>query len=85
MTVHAQGSLKPVAFSKDQNNHAISHYNQKMKEFLKPLGIPVFDVFHLTLGVKSYDGTHFGVGVNMMKAQLLLNFLEEKFGQINQM
>ena len=52
-------------------------FNRRMKEYLQPRGVDVFDVFNLTLGLHSYDGTHYGAGVNMMKAQLLLNYLRE--------
>ena len=52
-------------------------FNRRMKEYLQPRGVDVFDVFNLTLGLHSYDGTHYGPGVNMMKAQLLLNYLRE--------
>ena len=55
----------------------IIQYNQEMRRFLEPFEVPVFDTFNLTVGVHSYDGTHYGFGVNMMKAQLFLNFLDE--------
>ena len=80
-TGHTQGTLKPVQYLKTQNNDRIMEYNRQMKEYLQPHRIPVFDVFNLTVGIKSYDGTHYGFGVNMVKAQLLMNFLEEKFEQ----
>lgn len=79
LTTHAHGSLKPVQYLPAQSNDAISRFNKDMRAFLEPLGIPVFDTFNLTLGVHSYDGTHYGVGVNMIKAQLFLNFLDETF------
>lgn len=81
ITTHAHGSLKPISFIKSQGNDKITRFNKDMEEFLKPLGIPVFDTFNLTLGVHSYDGTHYGFGVNMMKAQLFMNFLDETFPQ----
>lgn len=81
LTTHAHGSLKPIAYLESQGNEKISRFNRDMREFLEPVGIPVFDTFNLTLGVHSYDGTHYGFGVNMMKAQLFMNFLDETFQQ----
>ena len=79
LTTHAHGNLKPIAFLESQGNEKISRFNSDMREFLEPIGVPVFDTFNLTLGVHSYDGTHYGFGVNMMKAQLFMNFLDETF------
>lgn len=81
LSTHAHGSLKPIRFLESQGNEKISRFNRAMREFLEPIGVPVFDTFNLTLGVHSYDGTHYGFGVNMMKAQLLMNFLDETFQQ----
>ena len=75
VTVHAHGNLKPTAFLKSQSNDKILAFNRRMKAYLEPRGVDVFDVFHLTLGLHSYDGTHYGASVNMMKAQLFLNYL----------
>ena len=77
VTVHAHGSLKPLAFRSSQGNDKVAQFNDKMRQYLEPRGVKVFDTFDLTRGIHSYDGTHYGVGVNMLKAQLLMNFLEE--------
>lgn len=81
VTTHAHGSLKPISYLESQGNDKISRYNRDMRGFLEPMGVPVFDIYNLTLGVHSYDGTHYGFGVNMMKAQLFMNFLDETFRQ----
>ena len=77
LTTHAHGSIKPIPYIESQGNDKIIRYNQEMRRFLEPFEVPVFDTFNLTVGVHSYDGTHYGFGVNMMKAQLFLNFLDE--------
>ena len=74
---HAQGSLKPIPYIVSQGNDRVIRFNQEMRRFLEPFQVPEFDTFNLTLGVHSYDGTHYGFGVNMMKAQLFMNFLDE--------
>ena len=75
VTTHAHGSLKPVEFRGSQGNDKVIEFNRRMKDYLEPQGVDVFDVFNLTLGLHSYDGTHYGPGVNMMKVQLLMNYL----------
>ena len=79
LTTHAQGSMKPIPYRQSQNNEKISLFNTKMSAFQEPIGVPVFDTFNLTLGVHSYGGTHYGFGVNMIKAQLFMNFLDQTF------
>ncbi|XP_028519752.1 uncharacterized protein LOC110254884 [Exaiptasia diaphana] len=77
-TTHAQGFLKPPSFRKmGQNNDKISQYNRVMRDKLKQKGVEVFDVFPMTKGVHSYDGTHYGYGMNMIKAQYLLNYIHQ--------
>ena len=39
-------------------------------------GLPFFDTVPITAGAASFDGLHYGMDVNLLKAQLLLNFLE---------
>lgn len=79
LPTHAQGSLKPIQFLQSRNNEIIYRFNRKLSEFLEPIGVPVFDTFNLTLGVHSYVGTHYGAGVNMIKAQLFLKLLDQRF------
>ena len=79
LTTHAHGSLKPVPYQKSQGNREISRFNRNMRAILDQIGVAVFDTFNLTIGVHSYDGTHYGFGVNMMKAQLFINFIDETF------
>ena len=79
LSVHAHGSLKDANYNFPSHNHRIAKFNSDMEKYLSAYGIPVFDTFHLTSSVRSIDGTHFGMGLNMVKAQLFLNFLQEAF------
>ena len=79
ISVHAHGSLKDTNYNVPSHNDRIARFNLDMEKYLLAFGISVFDTFNLTNGVRSIDGTHFGIGVNMMKAQLLINFLQEAF------
>ena len=79
ISVHAHGSLKDTYYNVPSHNDRITRFNLGMEKYLIAFGIPVFDTFNLTRGVRSIDGTHFGMGVNMMKAQLFINFVKETF------
>ena len=73
------GPLKPISYHRDQGNSAITSFNENLAKYCQENKIAVFDSFNMTTGVNSFDGTHFGIGVNMMKVQILLNYLEEKY------
>jgi hypothetical protein len=82
LTTHSAGPLKPRSFYLRQGNHAILEYNLKLSDYCRRLNITVLDTFNMTLGVHSFDGTHYGFGVNMIKAQVVFNYLRETFGGI---
>ncbi|CAK8686369.1 unnamed protein product [Clavelina lepadiformis] len=69
------GLLKPPRYLNTQGDVAISQFGVKMEKYLKDYRIPALDFKYITKGVHSYDGTHYGAGVNIMKAQILLNYL----------
>ncbi|XP_048589518.1 uncharacterized protein LOC5512531 [Nematostella vectensis] len=79
VTTHSPSFTKPVAYRFWQGKEKIRTYNAAMKKYFKAKGVPVFDVFPMTEGVYSYDGTHYGAGLNMMKSQLLINYIEHAF------
>ncbi|XP_050409892.1 uncharacterized protein LOC130010307 [Patella vulgata] len=60
-----------------QSKEIIEQYVVRMKKELKPHNVPIFDTCNLTSGMESFDGTHFGLGINMLKVQLLLNYIQE--------
>ena len=43
--------------------------------------LPYFDTFAITANATSFDGMHYGLGVNMLKAQLLLNYIRGQMGE----
>ncbi|XP_068688714.1 uncharacterized protein [Montipora foliosa] len=81
LSTHSTGPLKPINYHRDQGNLAISSFNENIAKYCNEHNIAVFDTFNMTTGVHSFDGTHFGVGVNIMKVQILLNYLEETFSK----
>ncbi|XP_046543420.1 uncharacterized protein LOC124253652 [Haliotis rubra] len=59
------------------NNAYVAYFNQYMKQILAPLKVSMFDTVNITKGVRSVDGTHYGPGINFLKAQIYLNYIEE--------
>ncbi|KAL8279987.1 hypothetical protein RQP46_007568 [Phenoliferia psychrophenolica] len=84
MGVHAPGSNKPAQYLPQQGVEAVKNYNAEMAarvEAMQPGRIVdgamgVVDVYGMTDGARSFDGTHFMYQVNMEKAMLLLNLME---------
>uniref|UniRef100_F6SCC6 Uncharacterized protein n=2 Tax=Ciona intestinalis TaxID=7719 RepID=F6SCC6_CIOIN len=75
--VHALsiGLLKPPTYHKLQGTNAITRFVAEIESYLKLHQVPSLDFRSITAEVRSYDGTHYGSGVNIMKAQILLNYL----------
>ncbi|GFO39942.1 hypothetical protein PoB_006644700 [Plakobranchus ocellatus] len=76
-STHAPGLLKSPRIP-SQSKDSIARYNAKTKAMLSTKSVPVFDTFELTKQTMSFDGAHFGRGVNDMKAQILLNYILEQ-------
>ncbi|XP_059142496.1 uncharacterized protein LOC131930126 [Physella acuta] len=76
MTPHAPGLLKSGLNTAQQSDH-MKFYNRVIRGVMEKRGVPVVDFFNLTEGVMSYDGTHFGKGLNDVKAHIFVNFLLE--------
>jgi len=60
-----------------QENRKLSHFVSRINEYCFAMGIPVFDFRQLGYFVHSFDGTHYGRGVNLMKNQVFLNYLSQ--------
>lgn len=72
---HLPGYLKPLHVPLQDTKHTIE-YAKFIKEYLSKLCIPVMDTINITKHVMSWDGTHYGWGVNMLKADIVLNYIE---------
>ena len=59
------------------SNEYGKEFNANVAAYLHNFRIPVFDTFSVTDGVMSIDGTHYGFGVNVLKAQLFLNYIQQ--------
>ncbi|KAK3771411.1 hypothetical protein RRG08_050462, partial [Elysia crispata] len=63
---------------KQQQPESVAKFNSVVTPFLKSRGIAVLDGFNLTKdSLMSYDGTHYGKGLNDLKAQILFNYFSE--------
>lgn len=76
VTPDVPGLLKASKFAQNQSRDSCGSFVDELKPYLDAQGIPILDFRQLTTGVHSYDGTHYGYGVNMMKVQMLLNYLD---------
>lgn len=72
---HAAGPLKPLMFQATQGNKNILSFNRQLREFCNRNNIVVFDTFNMTADVHSFDGTHYGSELNLLKVDLLINSL----------
>ncbi|KAK6175147.1 hypothetical protein SNE40_013669 [Patella caerulea] len=75
-TPHSAGILKTDSI-KAQSRSSMVSFIREIEEFLKVHNIPVFNTFNLTKNVMSFDGTHYGLGINLLKSQILLNYIKE--------
>ncbi|XP_070196564.1 uncharacterized protein [Littorina saxatilis] len=75
---HAPGLLKTPRIQ-EQSYESIRRYNKEISDFLSEFDVPVFDTFNMTDGVMSFDGAHYGMGVNKVKVRVLLAYLLELY------
>jgi lysophospholipase L1-like esterase len=68
----------PEQFRKYQSNKRILDINKRAAQYWKEAGIPVLDIFHITLACQAEtctaDGSHHNRMVNRAKAHVLLNY-----------
>ena len=78
-TPHSPGVLKSPRHG-HQSRATIRKYIAAMTPVLRGHSIPLMDTFHLSEGVVSYDGTHFSLGMNRVKAQILFQWISHLKG-----
>ncbi|CAL1548449.1 unnamed protein product [Lymnaea stagnalis] len=76
LPIHSPGLLK-TPLVETQTARAILAFNAKVKAHLDAQPITLLDFTKLTNGTMSYDGSHYGRGVNEVKIQVLLNYFRE--------
>ncbi|CAG5131336.1 unnamed protein product [Candidula unifasciata] len=75
---HAPGLLKSPRFPQ-QSADGVQHYNSEISHVLKRWGVPVLDTFSFSNGTVSFDGTHYGWGINKLKANMLMTYIRTSF------
>lgn len=81
---HSVQKNRPEQYEATQGNAIIFNYNKEIRENLtlingrRPSQRPIyyFDMYNLTRDVSSFDGSHYGLRVNLEKAQVIINFLD---------
>ncbi len=63
------------------NNKGILEFNNKLHDYLEKRNVTVIDTFYLTNQLRSYDGLHYGIGLNHQKMHVLLNHIGEFYGE----
>ncbi|XP_046578097.1 uncharacterized protein LOC124285862 isoform X2 [Haliotis rubra] len=74
--IHAPGLFKSPIM-KGQGRDDFVRFNTNMEKFMGERNITVFNTFNLTDGMSSFDGTHYGMGVNVVKSNILLHYIAE--------
>jgi hypothetical protein len=73
---HAPGLLKsPLLLA--QESEGVQRFNEKIEHYLTKSKIPFLNFYNLTEGTFSFDGSHYGFGINLSKVQILLNYIQE--------
>ncbi|XP_046561073.1 uncharacterized protein LOC124270098 [Haliotis rubra] len=73
---HAPGLMK-TPWHLTESREKAKRFNTEMEPFLKDWSVPILRTYHLTDGMCSFDSEHYGMGINIAKANLLLNYIEE--------
>ncbi|XP_046361618.2 uncharacterized protein LOC124138793 [Haliotis rufescens] len=74
--IHAPGMFKSPVM-KGQIRSDFVRFNTNMAKFMGDRNISVFETFNLTDGMSSFDGTHYGMGINVVKSNILLHYIAE--------
>ncbi|ESP05602.1 hypothetical protein LOTGIDRAFT_228111 [Lottia gigantea] len=75
-SAHAPGLLKTPRIPA-QSIDSVLKYNHQIEHYLKQSNVPILQSFTLTKGVNSFDGAHYGLGVNLVKSQILIEYIRD--------
>lgn len=60
----------------------VLNFNAKLRQYLSPRAVPIVDTFNLTRNLITYDGSHYTKAANLLKVQILLNYLADQFSVV---
>lgn len=75
ITTHSQGANKPVKFQLSQGNPRVLEFNAGMQQLCEKHGAQTLDFYGVTRNTTTWDGQHFGLTPNVLKAQIILNWI----------
>ncbi|XP_071117332.1 uncharacterized protein [Haliotis cracherodii] len=73
---HAPGLFKSPSLH-HQTRPIMEKFNSEMVDLMAENDVPVFETFNLTDWMSSFDGEHYGRGINVVKANILLHYIAE--------
>ena len=73
--VHKFGMMRTPLTKVD--NSLVQTYNGAVQQLLQQYGVPVLDTYQLPDNVMSFDGQHYGYGVNTVKVSILLHYIQQ--------
>ena len=74
------GILKPITHLVRQDDQKLWYFADKVSTYWKENDIPVLDFRSLTANVHSFDGSHYDIGVNLIKSDFSeLSIIVTKF------
>jgi hypothetical protein len=74
--LHAMLPNMPAEYAAKQSAKAILYFNNALRVYAEQHQLAYLDFFSLSAGHPSVDGVHVGMHVNLLKAQLILNYLD---------
>ncbi|XP_050400743.1 uncharacterized protein LOC126817677 [Patella vulgata] len=75
-TPHCPGILKNGNIQAQAKPNVLK-FMKEAADFLSPLKIPIFNSYNMTEGMMSFDGNHYGHGMNYWKIQIIFNYIQE--------
>lgn len=75
ITPTASGVHKPEMFWASQGNLAMKQFEESVGHWIKGRGVDHLGMFNASIQYNSYDGTHGGMKMGLLKAMMVLNWL----------
>ncbi|KAL9049866.1 MAG: hypothetical protein Q9162_006982 [Coniocarpon cinnabarinum] len=76
VTANAGGLSKHERYMEAQGNQQLGNFEKQITPILEEVGIDVLGFFNMSLQSLTSDGTHAGFSTNLLKAQMVLNWLD---------
>ena len=67
--------MKPADYLRPRTSVHVKQYNNAMELFCQENNISFFNTFEMNRGVYSYDGTHYGTELNLVKFRIFIKYL----------